>query len=371
MFSFAFGLTSVALPLLAISVGYSGVEIGVLTAVAALSQMATRLVLGPLMRIFPDWILIVSAGALLAGSNIVVAVSASIVPFVIAELLQGVARACFWTGSQTHVVRGQGRAVGALARVNLISSFGLLGGPVAAGLLAERSAAFALAVGAGVAAVGMVPGLFLDRLPPFSPPEDRPPGLLWRRPGVDAGCWAGATAGAWRAMLGSYVPVALHAAQQSSSTIGALVAVANFAAMTGSGAAGRLHSAWIARSYAVAAVATGVATGAVALVAGSPWAVALALAVSGLGAGTLQTVGPAVATEAVHPQERGDAIAVAGTFRAGALFLAPLGVAGLVSVAPLTLAMATAGALMTLPVLTVRRLSVHLRPERPVPQEPA
>lgn len=368
VYALSLGLATLALPLLAISVGYSGAEIGVFTAVSAAAQMATRLVLGPVMRFVPDWALIASSGLLLAGSNALLAVSAAVVPFVVAELVQGVARACFWTGSQTHVVRGPGSAVGALATVNLASSIGLLAGPALAGVLVERSPQLALSVGAGIALATCVPALFLDRLPPFSPPSERPPGRMWRRPGVDAGCWAGVTAGAWRGLLSSYIPVALSAAQQSSSMIGALVSVANAASLAGAGIVGRIRQEWIAWSYGIGVLGTGLATGAVGLLASTPWAAAVVLAVSGLGAGALQTVGPAIASDAVHPEERGEAIAVSGTFRAAALFLSPLGVAGLVTVVPLAVAVAAAGALITLPALSMRRLNHHLRPT-PAPIE--
>ncbi|MDP9435308.1 MAG: MFS transporter, partial [Actinomycetota bacterium] len=53
--------------------------------------------------------------------------------------------------------------------------------------------------------------------------------------------------------------------------------------------------------------------------------------------------------------ERGDAIAVSGTFRAAALFAAPLAVAGLVVALPLAPAVALVGAAMTVPALTLRR----------------
>ncbi len=361
VYSLSLGLASVAVPLLAIEAGYSGVGIGLLTAASAVSQMATRMVLGPVMRVLPDWTLVASAGLLLAFSSGMLVLSSAVVPFVVAELLQGVARACFWTGSQTHVVRGPGSAVGALATVNLVSSIGLLGGPVLAGVVGERSIQLALTVGAVTALVSCVPPLFLDRLPPFSPPENRPPGRLWRRPGVDAGCWAGVTAGAWRGLLGSYVPVALNAAQLTSTTIGALVSVANGAALTGAAVVGRLRRDQLVACYAGAAVAAGVGIAVVAIVASSPWLASVALAASGLGAGALQTVGPAIATEAVHPEERGEAIAVAGTFRAGALLVAPLAVAGMLSVIPLALAMGAAGALITLPALSARR--VRLGPD--------
>ena len=368
LFALALGVATVAVPLLAIAAGYNGIEIGILAALSALSQMSTRLVLGPVMRVFPEWTLVLAAGLLLAASNTVVAASSALVAFGLAQLLQGVARACFWTGSQTHVVRGDGPAVRGLAVVNLASSVGLVAGPVLAGMLTERSPQLALGAGAGVALVACIPALFLHRLPPFALPEERPAGRLWRRPGVDGGCWAGVTAGAWRGLLGSYVPVALSAAQLTSSTIGVLVSVANTASLAGSGVVARVRGAWVGWSFAVATVATGVATAAVAVFAGSPWAAGAALAVSGLGAGVLQTVGPAMAAEAVHPQERGEVIAVTGTFRAGALFAAPLAVAAMLPVVPLTLAMAAAGAVIALPVLTARRVHRTVTFDRPAHQ---
>ena len=355
VYSFALAIASVALPLLALRAGYSAAGIGALTAVSALAQMSTRMVLGAVMRRWPDWTLIAAAGLLLALSTGVVAVSAALVPFVLAQLLQGVSRACFWTGTQTHVVRGPGRAAGALATVNLVSSLGLLAGPVVAGLLSERTPVLALAVATAVAAVGIAPTLLLDRLPPFVPPEDRPPGRLWRRPGVDVGCWAGVSAGAWRGLLGSYVPVALDAARQSASTIGALVSVANGAALVGAVVAARVPPHWSRRTVLAGILATGGTTALTAALAGHVLLSAVVLAVSGLAAGILQVLGLAVAAESVHPEERGEAIAVSGTFRAGALFAAPLAVAGLVVVMPLAPAVAIVGVAMAVPAVALRR----------------
>jgi predicted MFS family arabinose efflux permease len=364
VYSFALAIASVALPLLALRAGYSAAGIGALTAVSAVAQMATRMVLGAVMRRWPDWTLVTAAGLLLAVSNLAVVLSAALAPFVLAQLLQGVSRACFWTGTQTHVVRGPGRAAGTLATVNLVSSIGLLAGPAVAGLLSERTPVLALAVAAGVALVGTAPTFLLDRLPPFVPPEDRPPGRLWRRPGVDIGCWAGVSAGAWRGLLGSYVPVALDAARQSPTTIGALISVANAAALVGAVIAARVRQSWTTRVVLWGIVVTGVTTGLTAALAGHVLLSAVVLATSGISAGVLQVLGLAVASDAVHPEERGEAIAVSGTFRAGALFAAPLAVAGLVVVLPLAPAVALVGAAMTVPAVALRR-----RP--PVPEAPA
>ena len=360
VYSLSLGIASVALPLLALRAGYSASEIGALTAVSAVAQMLTRLGLGSAMRRWPDWTLIAGASLLLAVSNGALALSAALVPFVLAEVLQGVSRACFWTGSQTHAVRGSERAAGALATVNLVSSVGLLAGPVVAGVLSERTPVLALVVAATVAVLAVGPTLLLDRLPPFVPPADRPPGRLWRRPGVSVGCWAGVTAGAWRGLLTSYVPVALDAARQTSSAIGVLVSIANAASMAGAAVGGRLRRSWSHRGIGLGIVATGAATAATAAVASHLVLAAVVLSLSGLAAGAIQVLGPAVAAESVHPEERGEAIAATGTFRAAALFAAPLAVAGLVALVPLAPAVALVGAAMTLPALTVRRrLSVR------------
>jgi MFS family permease len=354
IYSLSLGTASVALPLLALRAGYSATEIGALTAVSAISQMVSRMGLGAVMRHLPDWTLVAASGLMLAVSSGVVAWSPAVVPFVLAQLLQGVSRACFWTGTQTHMVRGDRSAARPLATVNLSAGVGLLAGPVLAGVLSERSPSLALAVAAGTALVGMVPTFLLDRLPPFVPPADRPSGRMWRRPGVDVGCWAGVTAGGWRGVLGSYVPVALDAARQSASTIGVLVTVANAAALVGSGISGRIPDRRATAVVLGGIVVAGLATALTAVTASDVLLSALVLAVSGLAAGVLQVLGLAIAAESVHPEERGEAIALAGTFRAAALFAAPLAVAGLVLVIPLAPAVAAVGIAMGLPAAALR-----------------
>lgn len=351
----ALGVAAVALPLLALAAGHSAAVIGALTAVSAVSQLGSRLSLGALMRRVPEWRLVTASAVFLALSCGVVALSSAIVPFVLAQLLQGLSRAFFWTASTAHLVRGPGRAAPRLAVINLAAAVGSLTGPVLAGVLSERTPVLALSVAAVIALAGTPPTFLLDRLPPFTPPADRPSGRLWRRPGVDVGCCAGLTAGGWQALLASYVPVGLVAAGQPPATVGALVAAANAAMLVGSGAAGRVSSRW-----APAVVLAGILLGgvAVALSAAVAWNVALSvvvLAAGGLSAGVLQVLGSAVVAESVHPEERGEAVATSGTFRAAAMLAAPLAVAGLISVLPLAAALAVTGTALGLPAVALRR----------------
>jgi MFS family permease len=357
IYSVALGVASVALPLLALEAGYSGVEVGVLVALSAVSQMLSRIGMGSWLNRLPDWTFVFAAALMLALSSGLAALSTAVVPFAAAHLLQGVSRAFFWTGSQTHAVRGPRPAVRGMAVVNLSSSVGLLTGPVLAGVLGSRSLVLAMAVGAGLAALGLVPALLLHRYPPFSPPGGSSQKQIWRRPGVDAGCWAGVSAGAWRGLLGSYVPVALNHAGQSTGVIGVLVAIANAAQMSGSAGVTRLGRRGLARSLVLGALLAGAGTAAVGYLAGHAVLAAVVLAVSGIGAGLLQTAGPAVAVEAVHPEERGTVMATSGTFRAAALLASPLIAAGIVAVAPVSMALTVGGVLIAVPARWAWRLS--------------
>ena len=309
--------------------------------------------MGALMRKLPDKFFVISAAVFISVSSGLIAVSTTVLAFVIAQALQGVARAFFFTGNQTHAVRVSTSAVRGLTTVNLAGGLGALLGPAVAGLLSEHSAQLALAVGVGTGGLTLVPAAFLLRLAPFAGAH-RQPGRIWRRPGVGTACWGGMTSGTWKGLLDSYVPVALALAAQSASTIGILISIANAAALLGSGLAGWVRRLGIRRSLLIGIVATGIGSAAFGALADQPVAAAAALIVSGLGAGLLQTIGPATATEAVHPEERGDAIASVGLFRASALFVAPLGMAGMVLSAPVSVAFVVAGALVSLPLLLAR-----------------
>lgn len=350
LFSLAIGIAGVAVPLLALHTGYSPVQIGLLIALSAVSQLIARAFMGSLMRRLPDKSFVVASGLLVALSCLLLVVSTTVVSFALSQLLQGVARAFFWTGSQTHAVRGRGSAVGAIALVNFGAGIGALVGPALAGLLTEHSAQLALTAGAVAGGIATVPALLLARLPPFERVTKQGTGRLHRRSGVDVACLACGTAGIWRGLLNSYAPIVLAVAGQPAAVIGILMSIADASALLGSTIVGRVHSKRIRVSLIIGVISTGVGLLLFGPFAGMTIAAAAGLALSGAGAGVLQTLGPAMATESVHPQERGDAIATVGLFRAAALFIAPLGMAGMVLILPVGAAFIVAGALVTLPV---------------------
>ena len=169
----------------------------------------------------------------------------------------------------------------------------------------------------------------------------------------------GAVAGSWKGLLDSFVPIVLTFASQTAATIGLLVAVANAALFIGTGMASLVRRAGLRGSLVIGVAAAAIGMGTLGPLAGYTVAAAAMLALSGLGAGVLQTVGPGVAAESVPPDQKGDAITLVGLARAAALFLAPMGMSGVVLVVPVTGAFVVASVVMALPTLSTLRKPRH------------
>jgi MFS family permease len=352
-FSFALGVANVALPLLALAAGYTAAQIGVLTAVSAVAQLAVRTTVPALTRRFSDRTLVTTATVLLAVSCALVSLSTAAVPFTLSEVLQGVARGYFWSGSQLHAVRTRSSPLRAIAFVNLISSVGLVAGPVVAGLLAAQSQV-ALTLAAGAAVLGSAAAMLMTRLAALEAHERGESSVVWRRPPVLRSSTASAGAGAWSALLVSYVPVVL-AGQQPGSIVGILVALANASNIVGSVVVAAVRSGHLGRWLVAGAVANGVGLALVTPSASSVFFAGLVLVLSGLGSGVLLTLGPALATAAVGEHERASAIALTGGARAAAMLVTPLVVAAAVTTVPLGAAIGAVGVVLTIPAVIRRR----------------
>ena len=154
-FSVALGVGTVAIPLLALSTGYDAAAVGFLAAAAAASQLATRLALPRLLGRFADRLLIAGSSLMMVTAFGILLSSTVIGVFLAAQVLQGAARAIFWTSSQTHAIRGHDRTVQRLVDLNMVGSAGTLVGPALGGSLAAIGLPFALTaamVGAATAA---------------------------------------------------------------------------------------------------------------------------------------------------------------------------------------------------------------------------
>jgi hypothetical protein len=360
-FSISLGIGTLALPLLALAAGYDAAVVGAFAATSAVAQLGFRLSLPWLLGRYSDRSLLGISCLMIAGSYAVLVVSTALPAFTVGHLLQGSARALFWTSSQTHAVRGSGTSVNALARVQIVGNIGTLTGPALAGAASGISVNLALVVGIATGLLAALSSRSMRSLPPFVRERRRPgEAHIWRRPGVDVGCWASFTAGGWRAMLGSYFPVVLTEAGLGPGLVGAFLALADAASFGAAAILIRVNPTATRLLIEVGVLAASIGIAVMPFVAMQPAVAAILIAVGGAGSGLLLTLGPAAASDSVAPNERGDAIAVAGTFRAAALFATPAGVAAGLSVVTLPFGVAIAGVVLGVPTvvsgLRARRL---------------
>lgn len=366
-FGFSLGIGTLALPLVALAAGYDPAAVGFLTAVSAIAQLALRLALPWLLGRFADRDIVGVGSLALAASYTLLLIDTSLVAFLAAQLLQGTARAQFWTASQTHVVRAGGDTVRPLARLQAVSSVGQLTGPAVAGFVATRSLELALLLGAATGLLAAVCTLGMGRLPPFERRAGSTGIGIWRRPGVDVACWSSVAAAGWRAMLNSFVPVTLTSAGLGPSVVGVLLAVSDGSALVSAAALMRVTVTRARRLVEISVIASCAGLAVLPFVASEAAIVAVILGVGGAGQGILTTLAPALANDAVAPHERGDAIAATGTFRAVALLAAPAGVASALSVVTLPVALVVTSIILATPIVASGIRSRQRIPEGGVP----
>ncbi len=361
-FSLSLGVATVSIPLLALSAGYDPAAVGFLVATSAASQFGARLTLPILLGRFADRSLIGASSLLMAMAFVLLVTSTALPVFVVAQLCAGAARAIFWTSSQTHAVRGDGPAVRGLVDLNVIGNTGTLAGPALGGMLAVFGLPVALAAAALGAAGAAVAAVFMRPLPPYDRTQSAGTVGLLSRDGVDVACWASVAGGTWWSMIGSYIPVILVGAGLGTIGTGWLVSGSEAAGMIALLVLRRLPERRIGRVVRGAGfVAIGALIG-VAVAPARPEVYALLLAVGGAASGTVTTLAPAMASLAAGPNEQGDALALSGTFRAGALFAAPAAVGSLLVVLPIAGALALVGAIVALPGVAVGSGRIRRRP---------
>jgi hypothetical protein len=345
-FSVSLGVATVAIPLLALDSGYDAAAVGFLTAASAAAQLAFRLALPWLLGWFSDRTLIAAASAIMFAGFALLLVSTAIPAFILAQLLQGTARAIFWTASQTHAIRGGSKPIRRLIDLNVSGNAGTLAGPTLAGSLAVLGlpvAIMAAAVGAGLATLGSI------LLTPYAAYDRKlsagTTGLL-QRDGVDVACWATIVGGAWWSMIGSYIPVLLVHGGVGAQVIGLLVTASEGAGTAALLALRNIPGRLIRRAVRVGAVVSTLALIAVAL-APANVAIYAALLITGGGAsGSVTTLAPALASLAAGEHEQGDALALSGMFRAASLLGTPAAVGALLGATGIPAAVAVVSGLV-------------------------
>ncbi|MDR2565214.1 MAG: MFS transporter [Bifidobacteriaceae bacterium] len=328
-------------------------SIALLSSLSAVTQMGARLPLGWALRYITDKTVMLAALATLAASMAAALALPGLAGLAVAQLLQGTSRAGFWSASQTHVIRSSPNPVKSLSRSTFITSSCSIAGPFLAGWLAQFNVALAAWATIGVALAGLAAAALLRRLPVFSPPATGGDGKVRHRPGVVAASAGSLVGGAWHVTLTTFAPVVLAGAGWTEAQIGGAVSGANASLLIGTIACAHLRSQHFLAGLTGGACLSALGIACLGLADLAPGAAVAVLIASGAGTGFLLALGPAIASVSVHPEERGAAVVVTGSYRAGALLAVPLAVSGAITVLPATLTLGILGVLVGLPSVSV------------------
>lgn len=355
VFSFgaSLGVTAVVFPLIALDVGIRAGVIGLLAALGAGTQMASRLALPGLLGRYSDRSIMIGAYLAIGASALIVIVSATAGSLIVANALQGAARGLFHTSSQTHAVRSPGIPTRRLALTQSVSQLGRLVGPALAGTLALISLVLGLWAVVLFTATAVVLGLTLELLPPYDrvPHSERTP--IWRRPGIGIPAWGGVVGGTWSGVAESYVPVILAGRGFFDGAIGWLVSISDAAGFFTTASFAKWGGVRVARLIPIAAVALTISLAALPLVTGLA-ALVVVLIIAGSSGGVGSVLGTGAATETIEAREQGAAIALVGLYRATARLVAPAAISAGLLVFSLPVAIAGIAAALLAPRFWLR-----------------
>ncbi len=354
-FGFSLGAVAVVYALLALAVGYSGVMVGVFTALGALAQLVARFGIPWVLDRVRDRAVMGTACLCMALSASILLVSTTLTAFVVAQLLQGGCRAFFWTSAQAHVVRARGEPVRRLAQLQIPANVGTLVGPAVAGLAVAMSMTLGLAVIVAGGLLGALGALGLARRATYTRRPRAERAAMWRRPGIALGCASSFSAGGWRGLLDSFVPVILTGAGLGAAAVGLLIALSDGASM--------IATIWLARARSVGLVWLAALSAVTLLlgVAGLPFVAQMlvptivVLMLAGMGGGLLNTLAPAIVNEHAASAEQSSALALGGMYRSGARMVLPAGIAAAVPIIGVAGGMVVAAVALSAPILALGR----------------
>lgn len=287
-----YALAVPVLPLLASDQGASTIGVGLLFAVYAAALVAFTPIAGLAVdRLGTRSTMLAGLGALAAATLLLLVVDAPAL-LIVARALQGAAAAITWTASlaliaETHPAEARGPAMGiALSAVGV----GVLAGPPLGGALADWLGSHApFVLGAAVAIADAIARLTLLPAAQQRAPAERAP-TLRRRPDLLRIAALTALGAAVIAFLEPILP--LHARGTlglERTTIGLLFGAGALAAAVGPPLVGLAQRAVSSEQLAAAGAALAAAGLAATALVESPWLLAAALAVIGMGAAGLLT----------------------------------------------------------------------------------
>lgn len=348
MFGIASGALSVLVPLTLIRNEHSALVVGLVATLAGVSQLMVRFTVPALLRRMPDRAVVLMSGTLLSLALLVPMLTQHLPWMIAVQLVHGAVRALFWTGIQTHVVRGESVAIKGLAVVNFAAGAGLMLGPAAVGgiiVIGDFSLAFTVSL---VLSIGTcVASMMLLRYAPFAAHRGVMSKAAWTPDSVLGSMMSG-IAGSWRGILDTYMAVILVALAFSEAAVSILIAVSSGSILLGTLLASRARKVSNRGVFVAGVGGTALALVSLPLSEGRIWLTLVAMLLGGLISGLFQTLGTAIAAEGVPTELKGDAITLTGIFRSAGILGVPGAMSALIPVLPLFGVFSLTGAGLTL-----------------------
>ncbi len=357
----ALGLTYLLIPLQAHHLGMSGLTVGSLIALPVVLQFILNLAGGA-------WADRIGGRAIMIASFIFTVVAAgtfavtnSFAGLLAAQILMVVARAIYWPASWSIASQMPGDPSRQMGHLNAIGSAGQIGGTVGAGLIIAWwgfGAGFWIMLALGVASV-VLGSLFSFRLPPRAgEPQSMMATFasLLKRRSIYFGCVCAYLSALPFSLSVSFYPILLVEQGFNSDANGLLMAIRAL----GSIAAGMVVARFVTHAGARSVpLVSGLVTAlSIALVAAvhQPALIALFLLGVGLGSGVMTIYFQVLTTSLTAADQRGSAMALAGTGWSISHFTSPLAMGWLTDLYGIQMAFYGLGAFAALASLALAPL---------------
>ena len=332
-FSYGIGMSMLSLlvPLYIIRLGFSLADMGLVVSSAAVFMIVLRLLGGAVSDRFGERVVLWFSFATLVGCALVFVVSETILPFIVAQVFNGMSRAVYWSAGQSYTSRSsEGDSHHTQGRLLSFESSGGILGVLIGGAVAEV-AGFPAAFMA-TAAVNVV-GIFTTLAQPALPRKDQvrsiratlaPARRLLVQKSMGLGHYAAIMSAAHAALVGSLFAAFFVDIGYGDATVSLMRGLNSVGVVLVAYPFGALLAIIGTRNMAVAGLAMiGAVTALMTLTADVPFAPGVFMLLGGVAFGSLRSLYPVVAAQNSTPQERGQAMAVVGLYWAVGMLIVP------------------------------------------------
>ncbi|MEE8517810.1 MAG: MFS transporter, partial [Dehalococcoidia bacterium] len=333
-FSYGLGINMLMLlvPLYIIDLGFSLSDLGLVVSSAAVFMILLRLAGGAVSDRFGERIVLWFSFGALAACALVFVVSETLLPLIVAQLLNGASRSVYWSAGQSYTSRSAegdaGKTQGRL--LSFESGGGILGALIGGAVVQLFGFDAAFLAAAAINGIGILATVVLPPLPrkdQFSSVRATiaPAVRLLVRRSMGLGHYSAFMSAGYAALTGTLFVALFKEVGYDDAMVGFLRSLMGVGVAVVAFPFGTLLAAWGTRNMAMAGLGlTGTIVILTALTGSTPAAAIALMMLGGLTFGSLRALYPAIAAANSRPQERGLAFSAVGLYWAVGMLIVPI-----------------------------------------------